>query len=362
MSNHRKLRLGVIGAGGFAEICHIPGLQTHPQAEVVALCGRRFEHARAMADRLGVPEVHTDYRELCARDDLDAVTISTPNAVHAEQAAAAFQRGKHVFCEKPLGMDVAQVREMLAIAEASGRVHQVAFTFRYTYCIQGLRRRVMAGELGNPYYVRLRFDGWGGLSPDWKIGWREKQNLAGGGMLFDMGSHLFDTARFVLGPIALATGYTYNVPRKRVFGVTGEVTAVETDDIAAANFVHENGVRGEWFMSRITPPHTENAFIEVVGPEGALMASMSRGNLERLRISRPTSPAWEDVPLPEAAYDGKPHALGAMMRSFVDACLRGRLDGDVDASFGEGLAAQQGLAAIQQAQTGPAWVRLAEAG
>src|SRR5688572_23280501 len=131
-----KLRFGVIGAGGFAEVCHIPGLQTHPEAEVVALCGRRFDHARAMADRFGIPDVHTDYRELCARDDLYGVTITTPNAVHADQALCAFENGKHVFCEKPLGMDVPQVRGMLDAARASGKVHQVAFTFRYTYGVQ----------------------------------------------------------------------------------------------------------------------------------------------------------------------------------------------------------------------------------
>src|SRR5437773_10791711 len=121
MSEERKLRFGVIGAGGFAEVCHVPGLQSHPRAEVVALCGRRRDHARAMADRLGVPDVHTDYRELCARDDLDGVTITTPNAVHAEQAIDAFAHGKPVFCEKPLGMNVGEVREMLRAAEASGK-------------------------------------------------------------------------------------------------------------------------------------------------------------------------------------------------------------------------------------------------
>ena len=111
------------------------------------------------SDRLGVPDVHTDYRELCARDDLDAVTITTPNAVHAEQALAAFAAGKHVFCEKPLGMTVPEVREMLAAAERSGRVHQVAFTFRYTYSVRELRRRVRAGDLGKLYYIRMHWDG-----------------------------------------------------------------------------------------------------------------------------------------------------------------------------------------------------------
>jgi predicted dehydrogenase len=357
----RKLRFGVIGAGGFAEICHIPGLQTHPQAEVVALCGRRPDHVRAMADRLGVPDVHTDYRELCAREDLDGVTITTPNAVHAEQARCAFQHGKHVFCEKPLGMDVAEVDGMVADARASGKIHQVAFTFRYTYGVQEVRRRVAAGDIGKPYYVRLRFDGWGGLKPDWKIGWREKQELAGGGQLFDMGSHLFDLAHFVVGPIEASTGFVHNIPRQAEDRLSGERTAVETDDIAAAQFVHRNGTRGEWFMSRATPPHTENGYLEVIGPEGALQCALSRGNVERVKVSRPTAPEWVELPLPEAALDGKPHALGIMMRSFVDACLSGHLDGDVDAPFEDGLAAQQALAAVQQANRDLTWVKLAEA-
>jgi levoglucosan dehydrogenase len=360
MLEERKLRFGVIGAGGFAEICHVPGLQTHPQAKVVALCGRRYDHARAMADRLGVPDVHTDYRELCARGDLDGVTISTPNAVHAEQALAAFSNGKHVFCEKPLGISVAEAQEMTRAAEASGKIHQVAFTFRYTYGVQELRRRVDAGDIGEPYYLRIQYDGWGGLRPDWQVGWREKKDLAGGGMLHDMGSHLFDLARFVLGPVEIATGFLHNIPRERVDRQTGQPTPVETDDIAAAWFRHANGVRGQWFMSRATPIHSENSYLEVIGPEGALQAALSRGNIERLRVSRPSRPEWEDLPLPEEARSGQPHGLGRMMRSFVDACLRGGLDGDTDASFHDGLAAQQGLAAVERANQDLTWVRLAD--
>lgn len=355
-----KLRFGVIGAGGFAEICHVPGIQSHPRADVVALCGRRAEHARAMADRLGVPDVFTNYRELCERADLDGVTISTPNAVHAEQAIAAFGAGKHVFCEKPLGMNVPEARAMLEAALGSGKIHQVAFTFRHTFCVREMRRRVRAGEIGEPYYVRLRYDGWGGLRPDRKVAWRDKRALAGGGMLFDMGSHLFDATQFVLGPVESTTGFLHNVPRDGPDHETGLPTAVETDDIAAAWFRHESGVRGEWFMSRATPTHTENGYIEVIGPKGALHASLSRGNTERLRLSRPDRPAWEDLPLPLEAVDGGPHALGIMMRSFVDACLRGRSDAEVDATFEDGLAAQQGLTAVEAGNQGPSWVRLAE--
>lgn len=360
MSNPRKLRFGIIGAGGFAEICHIPGLQTHPQAEVVALCGRRREHAREMADRHGIPDVHTDFRELCARDDLDGVTITTPNAVHADQALFAFQQGKHVFCEKPLGMDVPEVGRMFQAAAESGKVHQVAFTFRYQFATQELRRRIRAGDIGEPYYIRLQYDGWTGLRPGGRVAWREKKDLAGGGILFDMGSHLYDMVRFLLGPIEVATGFVHYLNRSGTDVYSGETAPVETDDLAAAWFRTEGGVRGQWFMSRATPPHAENGYVEVVGPEGALQASLSRGNVERLRASRPTAPDWEDQPLPPEAHSGQPHALGRMMRSYVDACLRGTTDGDLDATFADGLAAQQGLAAVLEANEKLTWVRLSD--
>jgi predicted dehydrogenase len=358
MADQRKLRFGVIGAGRFAEACHVPGLQSHPRAEVVALCGRRYDHARAMADRLGVPDVHTDYRELCARADLNGVTIATPNAVHAEQALAAFRHDKHVLCEKPLGMTVAEALEMAHRAEASGKIHQVAFTFRYLYGVQELRRRMHAGDIGGPYYLRIQYDSWDGLQSDWRVGWRERRDLAGGGMLYDLGSHLFDLARFVLGPIEVATGFHYNIPRRQVDSLTGELTDVETDDIAAAWFRHETGIRGQWFISRATPLYAENGCLQVIGPEGALQAALSRGSRDWLKVSRPNKPEWEELPLPAEARDGKPHALGRMMHSFVDACLSGMLDGDIDASFYDGLAAQQGLAVLIEANDNLTWMRL----
>src|SRR5215813_11396088 len=146
----RKLRFGVIGTGSFAEVCHIPGLQSHPGAEVVVVCGRRRERAEALAEKLGVPEATTDLVALCSREDLDGVTVCTPNAAHREAPLLALAHGKHVFCEKPLGISVAEAEEMARAAEASGRVHQVAFTFRYLFGVEELRRRLREGEVGEP--------------------------------------------------------------------------------------------------------------------------------------------------------------------------------------------------------------------
>jgi predicted dehydrogenase len=135
---------------------------------------------------------------------------------------------------------------------------------------------------------------------------------------------------------------------------------VDADDLAASTFVHSSGVRGQWFFSQATPPRPESGCVEVVGPLGALQATLSRGNNERLRISRPDEPEWKSLDLPAEALDGQPHALGAMMRSFVDACLRGSSDPEVDAGFADGLAAQAGLEAVMLANEEPRWVRLAD--
>jgi predicted dehydrogenase len=89
-----KARVAVIGAGLFAEQCHIPGIQAHPQAEVVALCARNRERVTAMAARFGVTDVYTNYRELLGRADIDAVTVATPDVLHHEVAIAALHTGK----------------------------------------------------------------------------------------------------------------------------------------------------------------------------------------------------------------------------------------------------------------------------
>lgn len=354
------LRVGVIGSGSFAVECHIPGLQALSQVKVTAICGRNYERTRMIADQFGIQSVYTDYRELCAQPDIEAVTIVTPNAFHAEQAVTAFQYGKHVLCEKPLARTMSEARVMLKAAVASGKVHLVNFMYRYLCGVRELRRRVLAGDIGEPYLLRVQYDGWRGLNPEWNIGWRERHDLSGGGELLDHGSHLFDIARFLFGRIEHVTGFLHRIPRKRPDVTNGLMADVETDDIAAAWFRHECGVRGQWFASRATPRSEENGWLEVTGPEGALRASLSRGTVDRLQMCRPTQTSWEPLQLPAAASDGLPHSLTGMMNSFVDACIRGHSNPEVDATFVDGVAAQQGLDAVMLANEHLAWVPLSD--
>ncbi|MEI8037380.1 MAG: Gfo/Idh/MocA family oxidoreductase [Verrucomicrobiota bacterium] len=358
MPTPSKLRVAVIGTGTFAEVCHLPGLLSHPATEVVAICGRRLEAARALAHQFGIREAMDDVRELCARPDIDAITIASANVAHAAQAIEALRHGKHVFCEKPLAMTTHEAREMAQIAKASGKVHQVAFTFRYNYGIRELRRRIAAGDIGRPYFARIQYDRWDGLKPDWTSSWRDKKESAGAGMLFDLGSHLFDISRQVLGPIDSVIGYTHVVAREAPDRVTGAMAAVETDDLANAWIRHANGMRGQFFLSRVTPPFAPLGCLEIIGDHGALKAALSRGSVDFIKASSPTAPEWRDLPLPPQASDGQPHALGLMMRSFVDACLHGHLNPEVDASFDDGLAAQLAMSALLESQESDRWTHL----
>ena len=345
MSARRRLRFGVIGAGAFAEACHIPGLQAHPQAEVVAICGRRRERAQALADRFGIAIATSDPAELCARADVDGVTICTPNASHCTDVLLALGHGKHVLCEKPLALSVAEGQTMARLAASSGRVHQVAFTYRYLYGVAELRRRVHAGEIGEPFLFRAHHEYWDGLRPGAAVGWREQGTAAGGGVLQDTGAHLLDLARFVMGPIAAVRADTHHLRRR----------GVESDDMATGWLRFESGQAGYWHASRVTPARAPN-YVQIVGREGALEALLSRGGVDALRRARPGQSGWEELPLPQAARDGQTHALNRMMRSFVDACLRGSLAVG-DASFHDGLAVQRALSAAQES-AGADWIAL----
>lgn len=355
MNPSNKLRVAIIGTSSFAEVCHIPGILSHPNAEVSAIYGRDTEKAKSLANKFGIPQATADLEALCADPNIDAVTIASANSVHASQAIMALNYGKHVFCEKPLAMNDSEAAAMLKAAKLSGKIHQVAFTFRYNYGIRELRRRIASGDIGTPFHTRIQYDRWDGLASTSKASWRDRREVAGAGLLFDLGSHLFDIHRHVLGPLESVIGYTHTVPRMLPHKDNGKMIEIETDDIVNAWIQHQNGLRGQFFISRVTPPFAELGYLEVIGSEGALKAALSRGGVDFLKASRPDSPEWINLPLPPEASDGKTHALDMMMRAFVDACLVGEINREVDATFEDGCAAQFAMSALMKSQTSMRW-------
>ena len=192
------IRAGVIGAG-FIGPAHIESLRRLGFVEVVALAGSSQASAERKAAELFVPRAYGDFQAMIRDPDVDVVDISSPNIYHYPAAKAALAAGKHVVCEKPLGMSSTESAELVALAEASGLVHAVTFNVRFYPLVQQARSMIQRGDLGDIYLVH------GGYWQDWLLldtdyNWRVE--AAQGGALRavgDIGSHWLDLAQFLTG-------------------------------------------------------------------------------------------------------------------------------------------------------------------
>jgi predicted dehydrogenase len=337
-----KVRVAVLGAGLFASQAHLPGIQAHSQAELVALYSRNREQAERVAAKVGgVPEVTTDMEALLARHDLDAVTVASSDDNHYWYTMAALRAGKHVFCEKPLAVNAQLAAEMVREAQARKRINQVGFIFRYTYCLQELRRLVKAGEIGKPYFVRVEWQGFSAVRSQRALTWRNRAESYGAGFIAELGSHFVDGVNWIVAPVSEVCAIAHALPRD-VTDEGGVAYPNESLDMATLLLRTTDQQQGQITVSRITPAQGAAEFFQVVGEDGALWASLTRGQGELLRRIRPGG-HWEDVELPMEAKDGQPHAIGRMLSSFIDACLRGGIDPDQDADFLEGYRVQSAL-------------------
>lgn len=354
-----KVRVAVLGAANFSEVAHIPGVNAHPQGRVVALYSRDLARAREMAVRTGVPEATDDLEALLARDDVDAVTVPSTNEAHYTYSMAALRAGKHVFCEKPMALNQQLAAEMTREAKQRGLVNEISFIFRYTLCLQEMRRLIASGAIGTPYYVNIEQQGLGWFRTE-QATWRTYAAVHGAGHLGEMGSHCFDTINYVCGPfagyIAELAAVSHTVPRT-VARTDGKPQPVETLDMASCLFRTERGLQGQMITSRATPSHSPlggMGVVEVVGDKGALLANFTRGDKELLRQMN-NGGKWEDLKLPPEATDGKPHAIFRMLASFVNAVVRGGVDPKQDADFEAGFRSQSAIDAVFTASASKRW-------
>jgi predicted dehydrogenase len=217
------LRIGVIGAGAIATLGHIPGFQKIAGVSVVAVCDTNLERAQAVAGQFNIPMAHSDYRDVIANEQIDAISIGVPNALHAEIAIAALEAGKHVLSEKPLATSIADGEAMVAAAVRSGRLLAVNMHMRGSAQAQLLRTLIDEGRLGKIGYVNSRWIRRTGI-PGFGS-WFTRRDLAGGGVLMDTGVHMLDLAWWLLGcpKVSAVRGEIQSVhgPRERGLGGWG---------------------------------------------------------------------------------------------------------------------------------------------
>lgn len=205
----KEIRVGVIGCGGIARATHVPHYKKIKDVELVACADVNEQAARKMAEDFKIPRHYVDYNDMLEKEELDAVSVCTPNMVHKGPAVAAMEAGAHVLTEKPMAGSLQDAREMYETSRKTGRILIVGFQTRFRPDINALRGLISSGELGEIYYSRaLMLRRWG-IPP---VKTFISRGLSGGGSFLDIGCYAVDTAMYVLNfpKPKLVLGAAYN--------------------------------------------------------------------------------------------------------------------------------------------------------
>lgn len=193
--NDGKVRIGLIGVGNIAQNAHIPAYLHQPDVELVAVCDLNKGRAEEVARKHNIAHVFTDYNEMVKLEDLDAVSVCTWNNAHAGATIAALEAGKDVLCEKPMAMTVAEAEAMRDAARRTGRLLMLGFVNRFRTSVGMIKELEAAGKFGEIYYAKatiLRRRG----TP---LGWFTDPKKSGGGPVIDIGVHVIDITRYLMG-------------------------------------------------------------------------------------------------------------------------------------------------------------------
>lgn len=193
----RDLRIAVLGAGGAAQVVHLPILARLADVEVVGIADPDRRKAETIGERFGIGAVAGDLASLLPGEPIDAVVVCTPNGVHEEGVLAALERGAHVLCERPLTVTSESARKLLDAAKAADRQLMVANNHRYRHDFRLMRQFVASGELGDVSFVRSSWLNRRSRRP--RRGWRTDAKHAGGGVLMDLGAQALDLALWSVG-------------------------------------------------------------------------------------------------------------------------------------------------------------------
>jgi predicted dehydrogenase len=273
-----KIRVGMIGYGGVGRV-HVLSYRSIPHhyglpedtVRVVGVATAHPETARSAAEEIGCEQWTDRYPEMLERQDVDLVTVAVPNDAHEEIVTAAAAAGKHIFCEKPLARDVAEARRMRDAVARAGVKAQVNFNFRYYPGIQHARRLIEEGLLGRVFSYRACFYRSSYIDYDKPLSWRLQRDVAGGGALFDLGSHVLDALYFLLGDFdsVLATAETM-IEQRPVAPGAAETGPVDVDDIALMQAHMADGALGSVQISRLATGVPNEMTIEIYGDRGAI--------------------------------------------------------------------------------------------
>ncbi|MBC7529599.1 MAG: Gfo/Idh/MocA family oxidoreductase [Chthonomonadaceae bacterium] len=380
----QTLGVGMVGYGFIGKVhCHahrsLP-LFYDPlpaKTKLVGVCTATPESGEKAKSQADFEFETRDYHALLSRDDIHLIHVCTPNAHHKQVVLDALKAGKHIYCDKPLALNVAEAEEiLLASQSAPNTVRQMTFNYRFVPALLRARELVEAGFLGDLFQFRAAYLHAGYISPERPHTWRLDHAQSGGGAISDLGAHVIDLVRFLLasgvnvgraGEFEKVSAQLETVIQERKEAKTGLMRTVDVDDIALVNCRLEGGARGILEASRLSTGVQDELRIELHGTRGAIRFNLMEAD-------------WLDIydaTLPEAALGGgrgftriesvmrypKPYSLGATKNtvgwlnfhiasmfdfvSNVAAKLEGRPLNPQSPTFEDGLRTQKVISACQ---------------
>lgn len=277
----QSIGMGVIG-WGFMGKTHTHALREMPlfypgapfAPRLVSVCARTRAHVQDAMETAGFLSGTTDYREVLAREDVDVVSICTPNRLHAEMAVAALEAGKHVYIDKPLCMNAGEARRVAAAVRASGRLLQVANNNRYLPAVMRAKQLVEEGRIGEILSFRFDYLHSGSIDPARPAGWKQTDE---GGVLLDLGSHVLDLAVWLMGkPKRAFMKSRVLYPERPAPG--GGVVRNLGEDQAVMMLEMPNGALGTLEASKIATGTDDEIRFEIHGVKGAVRFALMQPN------------------------------------------------------------------------------------
>eukprot|EP01055_Gregarina_sp_Pseudo9_P001664 Gregarina_sp_Pseudo_9__1663@NODE_211_length_3603_cov_39_818743_g196_i0_p2_GENE_NODE_211_length_3603_cov_39_818743_g196_i0NODE_211_length_3603_cov_39_818743_g196_i0_p2_ORF_typecomplete_len361_score105_82GFO_IDH_MocA/PF01408_22/4_9e26GFO_IDH_MocA/PF01408_22/1_7e03GFO_IDH_MocA_C/PF02894_17/4_4e14NAD_binding_3/PF03447_16/9_7e05NAD_binding_2/PF03446_15/0_0015DapB_N/PF01113_20/0_0048F420_oxidored/PF03807_17/0_013Rossmannlike/PF10727_9/0_039Semialdhyde_dh/PF01118_24/0_12MYO10_CC/PF16735_5/3_1MYO10_CC/P len=270
------IRVGLIGFGFVGKTFHLAYLEALPEQYEVTILGTRSADALQQLKNKNAKRLE-DYEAVCGSADVDLVVIASPNTTHYTLSKKALLANKHVVCDKPFVLELAEVRELLQLSQSQQRLLSVFQNRRWDSCFRAVQEALRTGELGEP---RLFYFNWERFRLEVRDRWRE-QNLAGSGIWYDLGSHMLDQVVCLFGlPCAITT----HLAKQR--------SGAQIDDFAHAVLEYEGPLRVVLTMSMCARPELSRRYT-LHGTKGSIVKSNIDIEEDHLKASMsPLDPAF----------------------------------------------------------------------
>jgi predicted dehydrogenase len=298
------VKIGIAGTSWWADAMYMPALENHPQAQVVAVCGRNRTRARAFAGRWDVPQSYNDYEAMIGSGELDALIVATRNDSHYPITMAAIEAGLHVLCEKPLALTYAQAAEMASLAQSKRVKHMVPFTYRYMPTARFIKELIDDGYIGRPYHLNMRYYTGFGRTPEYQ--WRFDISKAGSGALGDIGSHFLYLAYWYYGDIVGVNCQLDHQIAREPLDPHGSPYE-QGDDAAIVMLTFANGAQGVIHATTLAyedTPFGQTHHMEFHGSEGTLYHFIDWDRTQRVSGARQGDGQIKELAVPERIWGG----------------------------------------------------------